>query len=286
MEERCGRAAKKMSIPDARWTTIDPLWPMESALVYVGGSPTVFVDPSGLVETLPPLVDPDIELGPAPIFLPLRNPNGSLQPNPPPNCPPAIAVEMIDDPIFAGFWGIYWMFFPNNQSGSPTTQPRRLHHPVYAPIPILGQTLAPHELPLTYDQCDEIHRKYKQVCIQPRSCKRSTPLPNLKANLQTNLQCAALRSIVVSRCDPYRPKNPRPNPNNPNSDYWGSPGSSTISGHLIQICEAMGAAWNCALELDRLGVRISEGTIDLFINAHRDCGYFSKVYGWTNYVPW
>jgi RHS repeat-associated protein len=36
-----------------RWTTVDPLWPDESAYGYVGGMPTMVVDPSGKASVPP-----------------------------------------------------------------------------------------------------------------------------------------------------------------------------------------------------------------------------------------
>jgi RHS repeat-associated protein len=39
--------ARALDARDARWTTVDPLWPREKAYCYAGGLPTSAVDPSG-----------------------------------------------------------------------------------------------------------------------------------------------------------------------------------------------------------------------------------------------
>lgn len=40
--------ARHYATTEARWTTVDPLWPSESAYVYVLSNPAGYVDPSGL----------------------------------------------------------------------------------------------------------------------------------------------------------------------------------------------------------------------------------------------
>ena len=39
---------RKLSVPDSRWTTIDPLWPFQPANVYATSRPTVLIDPRGM----------------------------------------------------------------------------------------------------------------------------------------------------------------------------------------------------------------------------------------------
>jgi RHS repeat-associated protein len=39
--------ARHFSLPDGRWTTVDPLWPQQSAYGYVSGRPVGYVDQSG-----------------------------------------------------------------------------------------------------------------------------------------------------------------------------------------------------------------------------------------------
>jgi len=214
--------ARTLSSQDAGWTTVDPLWPWESAYIYADGAPTVWVDPSGrVVEESSPATSEGGAVG--------SGTSGSGSGGSgnggsgAPTCPPR-------DANVGGFFAPYVMFpfILGEEIGKAYFGPKRRRKP--QPTPRRNPRNA--EEVRQAQRCKALYRKQGQICSQGRSCDgvSSKDCAELRSRSQLSSECALIRSEIILECD-YQDDPVQWTPN--------------ICGHQMAMCQAEKSACDC-----------------------------------------
>ena len=210
------------STVDGRWTTVDPLWPYQSAYLYVLASPTIMIDFWGLQG--PAVVDPPVEAIPETPDQSPGNP-GTGRPgtgvpgrggsNDRSGPPPSYLINDDDGQIMYGLWSMCKSVY------NGLTAVAQEAAPLVPSVPsIRRQTLVPKtkdckELLKNVHQglklCDK-----KQNCAgvsQNRSLSPDQICDELRNRMYNARDCYLLRKRIRDNCPP-----PAKDPTNANHD--------------------------------------------------------------------
>jgi RHS repeat-associated protein len=179
--------ARHYSYITGGWSTVDPLWPEESAYGYVGGRSTAFIDPSGL-QGPPPWwwpVTPDPGLGKPKLGPPKPTP-GMPPPFPQPVYPPPTLPPPGQDPM-KGCMGFnpslnFWSGFKyGNCCGGTAQCPPKLPRPIPPGVGKPGN-------------------KFKVDCLDQACANHDSDIPSLGEYITPGPHATLCKSVRACDC--------------------------------------------------------------------------------------